>query len=107
MILTPKIVARLVVVALLGVLLQLTFFSQVQLFHVSPDVLPALVVSLGLLGGTMTGAGRTSGLTWKSCTWEKKVSCNSTPSSATITNRATIFGVRITGGFPQSAPEPC
>jgi rod shape-determining protein MreD len=56
MILTPKIVARLIVVGLLGVLLQLTFFSQVELFHVSPDILPALVVSLGLLGGTMTGA---------------------------------------------------
>ena len=37
-------------------LLQLSFFSQVELFHVSPDILPALVVSLGLLGGTMTGA---------------------------------------------------
>jgi len=56
MILTPKIVLRLVAVGLLGVLLQLTFFSQVELFHVSPDVLPALVVSLGLLGGSMTGA---------------------------------------------------
>jgi rod shape-determining protein MreD len=56
MILTPKIVARIVAIVLLGVLLQLTFFSQVALFHVSPDVLPALVVSLGLLGGTMTGA---------------------------------------------------
>ena len=56
MILTPKIVARLVVVGLLGVLLQLTFFSQVELFHVSPDVLPALVVVLGLLGGSLTGA---------------------------------------------------
>ena len=56
MILTPKIVARLIVVGLLGVLLQLTFFSQVELFHVSPDVLPALVVCLGLLGGSMTGA---------------------------------------------------
>jgi len=56
MILTPKIVARLVVVSLLGVLLQLTFFSQIELFHVSPDVLPALVVSLGLLGGSLTGA---------------------------------------------------
>jgi rod shape-determining protein MreD len=55
-ILTPKIAARLVVVGLLGVLLQLTFFSQVELFHVSPDVLPALVVCFGLLGGTMTGA---------------------------------------------------
>jgi len=55
-ILTPKITARLVVVALLGVLLQLTFFSQVELFHVSPDVLPALVVVFGLLGGSLTGA---------------------------------------------------
>ena len=56
MILTPKILARLVAIVLLGVLLQLSFFSQVEIFHVSPDVLPALVVSLGLLGGTMTGA---------------------------------------------------
>jgi rod shape-determining protein MreD len=56
MILTPKIVARLVIVGILGVLLQLTFFSQVELFHVSPDVLPALVVVLGLLGGSLTGA---------------------------------------------------
>jgi len=56
MILTPKIIARLVVVGLLGVLLQLTFFSQIELFHVSPDVLPALVVVLGLLGGSLTGA---------------------------------------------------
>jgi rod shape-determining protein MreD len=55
-ILTPKIVARLVIVGLLGVLLQLTFFSRIELFHVSPDVLPLLVVCFGLLGGTMTGA---------------------------------------------------
>ena len=39
-----------------GVLLQLSFFSRVELFDTSPDVLPALVVSLGLLGGSMTGA---------------------------------------------------
>jgi rod shape-determining protein MreD len=55
-ILTPNIFVRLVLMILLGVILQLSFFSQVALFHVSPDVLPALVVSLGLLGGTMTGA---------------------------------------------------
>jgi rod shape-determining protein MreD len=54
-ILTPKILARLVAIVLLGVILQLSFFSQVAIFHVSPDLLPALVVSLGLLGGTMTG----------------------------------------------------
>lgn len=56
MILTPKILARLVLAVLLAVLLQLSFFSQVALFHTSPDVLPAVVVALGLLGGTMTGA---------------------------------------------------
>ncbi len=55
MILTPKILARLVAIVLLGVILQLSFFSRVTIFHVSPDLLPALVVSLGLLGGTMTG----------------------------------------------------
>ncbi len=56
MIVTPKILARLVAIILAGVLLQLSFFSQVTLFHVSPDLLPALVISLGLLGGTMAGA---------------------------------------------------
>lgn len=56
MILTPKILARLVALVLLAVLLQVTFFSRVALFHVSPDVLPAVIVSLGLLGGSMTGA---------------------------------------------------
>jgi rod shape-determining protein MreD len=55
-ILTSKILARLVAIVVGGVLLQLSFFSQVALFHASPDLLPALVVSLGLLGGTMTGA---------------------------------------------------
>jgi rod shape-determining protein MreD len=55
-ILTGKIVARIVAICMLGVLLQLSFFSRVELFHVSPDVLPALVVCLGLLGGSLTGA---------------------------------------------------
>jgi rod shape-determining protein MreD len=56
MILTSKIAARIVAIVVVGVILQLGFFSQVALFHVSPDVLPSLVVCLGLLGGTMTGA---------------------------------------------------
>jgi rod shape-determining protein MreD len=55
-ILTPKIVLRITLIGLLGVLLQLSFFSQVTLFHVSPDILPALVVCLALLGGSLTGA---------------------------------------------------
>jgi len=56
MIVTPSIFARLAAIVILGVLLQLSFFSRVALFGVSPDVLPALVVALGLLGGAMTGA---------------------------------------------------
>jgi rod shape-determining protein MreD len=56
MIVTPKIFARLVAIAILGVLLQLSFFSRIELLHTSPDLLPALVVSLGLLGGSMAGA---------------------------------------------------
>jgi rod shape-determining protein MreD len=56
MIVTPKIFIRLAVIVILGVLLQLSFFSRVALFHTSPDILPALVVVLGLLGGSMTGA---------------------------------------------------
>jgi rod shape-determining protein MreD len=55
-ILTPNILVRLVALVVGGVILQLSFFSQVTFFHVSPDLLPALVVVLGLLGGTLTGA---------------------------------------------------
>lgn len=56
MILTPNILVRLVAILVGGVILQISFFSQVTLFHVSPDLLPALVVAVGLLGGTLTGA---------------------------------------------------
>jgi len=55
-ILTPKIIVRITLIGMFGVLLQLSFFSRVELFHVSPDVLPALVVCLALLGGSLTGA---------------------------------------------------
>jgi rod shape-determining protein MreD len=50
MIVTPKIFVR------LAVLLQLSFFSRVGVIHTSADILPVVVVSLGLLGGSMTGA---------------------------------------------------
>jgi rod shape-determining protein MreD len=55
-ILTPNIVTRLVAIVIGGVIVQLSLFSQVTLFDVSPDLLPALVVVLGLLGGSLTGA---------------------------------------------------
>lgn len=56
MILTRRILARIVAIVVLGVILQLCFFSGVRVFGVVPDALPALVVVLGLLGGSMTGA---------------------------------------------------
>jgi len=55
-ILTPNILVRLVATVVGGVILQLSLFSQVTLFDVSPDLLPALIVVLGLLGGSLTGA---------------------------------------------------
>jgi rod shape-determining protein MreD len=54
-IVTPKIFARLVAITILAVLLQLSFFSRVAVIHTSADILPAVVASLGLLGGSMTG----------------------------------------------------
>jgi rod shape-determining protein MreD len=55
-ILTPNILVRLVAIVIGGVIVQLSLFSRVTLFDVSPDLLPALVVVLGLLGGSLTGA---------------------------------------------------
>ena len=56
MIVTPKIFVRLAAIAILAVLLQLSFFSRVEFLHTSADILPVVVVSLGLLGGSLTGA---------------------------------------------------
>jgi len=56
LILTPNILARLVAIVVGGVILQLSLFSRVNLFDVSPDLLPSLIVVLGLLGGSLTGA---------------------------------------------------
>jgi rod shape-determining protein MreD len=56
LIVTPWIFARLVAIVLLAVLLQLSFFSQIELLRTSPDILPAVVVAIGLLGGSLTGA---------------------------------------------------
>ena len=56
MIVTPKIFARLAAIAVIAVLLQLSFFSRVEFLHTSADILPLVVVALGLLGGSMTGA---------------------------------------------------
>jgi rod shape-determining protein MreD len=55
-IVTPKIVARIAILILAGVILQLAFFSGITVFGTAPDVLTVLVVCLGLLGGGVVGA---------------------------------------------------
>ena len=56
MILTRQIWIRLVILVVLAAILQVTFFSQVKLFGASPDGAALIVMSLGLLGGSVAGA---------------------------------------------------
>ncbi|MEK6278250.1 MAG: rod shape-determining protein MreD [Actinomycetota bacterium] len=56
MIVTPRIMVRIVAIVVAAMLLQLSFFSQVEVLQTSPDILPAVAVSLGLLGGSLAGA---------------------------------------------------
>jgi rod shape-determining protein MreD len=53
---TPRILLRVALLLVAAVVLQLAVLSQLGLFETSPDILPAVVISLGLLGGAMTGA---------------------------------------------------
>ena len=56
MIVTPRIVLRLVLIVFLSVLVQIGFFSQVPLLGSVANLLPVVVVAIGLLGGAVTGA---------------------------------------------------
>jgi rod shape-determining protein MreD len=56
MIVTSRIAFRLALIAVLGVVLQISFFSEIDLLGSAPDVIPVIVVSLGLLGGAVVGA---------------------------------------------------
>lgn len=51
-----KLSLRLVVLALLAVLVQESAISQISIFGVSADITPLVVMSVGLLCGSMTGA---------------------------------------------------
>jgi len=51
-----KLVLRLVLLALVTVVLQEAAISQVSIFGVSADITPLVVMSVGLLTGSMTGA---------------------------------------------------
>ena len=53
---TPSLVGRLALLALAGGILQLAAISQVTVFGVPADLVPLLVASVGLLGGSIAGA---------------------------------------------------
>ncbi|HZJ28962.1 MAG TPA: rod shape-determining protein MreD [Solirubrobacterales bacterium] len=56
MILTPNILVRITGLALIAVLLQVTFFSRISLLGAAPDFAVLIVIVLGLLGGVTVGA---------------------------------------------------
>ncbi len=56
MIVTRRIAARLAIVVLAGVILQVSFFSYLSFFGATPDALTVLIASVGLLGGALVGA---------------------------------------------------
>lgn len=56
MIVTWRIGVRIALVAIVAVVLQLSFFSYLTIFGTTPNIMPLVVISLGLLGGAMIGA---------------------------------------------------
>jgi rod shape-determining protein MreD len=56
MIVTWRIGLRIALIVVVTIVLQISFFSYLTLFGTTPNVVPLMVVSLGLLGGGMIGA---------------------------------------------------
>ena len=56
MILTPPITARVIALGAFIAVAQVTCFAKMDVFGTSPDVALLVVISLGLLGGSLTGA---------------------------------------------------
>ena len=56
MILTRPIIVRLVLLGLVTAILEVSFFSQLRVLGSSPDFALLVVMSLGLLGGSLSGA---------------------------------------------------
>jgi rod shape-determining protein MreD len=55
-IVTPPILVRLVAIVFLAVLIQIGLFSQISILGSVANLIPVVVISLGLLGGAVTGA---------------------------------------------------
>jgi rod shape-determining protein MreD len=56
MILTRGIIARLVALGLVTAIAQVTCFAKMDVLATNPDIALLVVISLGLLGGSLTGA---------------------------------------------------
>lgn len=56
MIITWRIAVRIALIVVVAVVVQISFFSFLSFFGTTPDVIPLVVVSLGLLGGGVIGA---------------------------------------------------
>jgi rod shape-determining protein MreD len=55
-IVTRRSAIRVALIIVLTVLLQVSFFSYLTFFGTTPDIVPLVVVALGLLGGAVLGA---------------------------------------------------
>jgi len=55
-ILTPQIIVRLVLLGIFTAIAQVVFFSKIELLGTSPDGAVLIVMTLGLLGGSVSGA---------------------------------------------------
>lgn len=56
MIVTKRIALRIALIVVAAVILQVSFFSFLSLLGATPNIIPVVVISLGLLGGVMVGA---------------------------------------------------
>jgi rod shape-determining protein MreD len=56
MIVTWRVGLRIALIVVVTIVLQISFFSYLTFFGTTPNVVPLVVVSLGLLGGGMIGA---------------------------------------------------
>jgi rod shape-determining protein MreD len=55
-IITPRSAIRIALIVVVSVVLQISFFSYLSFFGTTPDVMPLVVITLGLLGGALVGA---------------------------------------------------
>jgi rod shape-determining protein MreD len=56
MIVTVKVGLRLALLIVLAAVLQVSFFSQITFLGAAPELMPVVIVSIGLLGGAVIGA---------------------------------------------------